>query len=270
MKSRVCELCKGEASLYCIPDSAFLCSDCDAKVHEANFLVARHVRMIICSRCDGFDGNRFSGVGSRPIRSLCRSCLPENGDSASSSSSSSSSSSTCLSSAESFTADTKKKIKKIGSRDWKNLVAVGKISRSSSVSELSIEESSKKKTLRFRISAKAVVKTKVDVKAEGILVNWNRRLGLQSSGSLPLALHAFTICLQKFTVLPFRVCLASSLWFSAKLCETRGPSTCQLKKLEQCSGVPVKLILLAESKLSRILKFKKSQQEAEGCAECSD
>ncbi|XP_077238465.1 B-box zinc finger protein 32-like [Tasmannia lanceolata] len=265
MKSRVCELCNGEASVYCVSDSAFLCFDCDARVHEANFLVARHVRLILCSRCDGFDGNRLSGVGSRPIRSICLSCVPESDNS---DSSSLSSSSTCISTAESFIAETNKK-NIVSQVRYPNIGKIGKIARSSSVSEIS-KECSKKKTLRSR---KEMMKMNVDLKAEGILVNWYRRLGLKSSGSVPLALHAFSICLQKFTALPFRICLASSLWFSAKLCETRVPSTCQLKKLEQCSGVPAKLILLAESKLSRILKLKKSEEEEEeeeGWAECSD
>ncbi|CAA6671140.1 unnamed protein product [Spirodela intermedia] len=45
---RACELCEGEAAVHCESDSAFLCWACDAAVHGANFLVARHRRR---SRC---------------------------------------------------------------------------------------------------------------------------------------------------------------------------------------------------------------------------
>ncbi|XP_058113612.1 B-box zinc finger protein 32-like [Magnolia sinica] len=254
-KSRVCELCRREANLYCESDSAFLCWDCDATVHGANFLVARHVRRTVCCRCEGFDGNSVSGAGSRPIRPVCRSCGPEEDGSCSSLSSSSSE---CISTAESFTGMRKAG----GSRSRTG--RIGRTDRSGSVSEFSVGDGSK---------AAAVRETKgdVDAKAEGILVIWSRRLGFKSSCCVGFALHAFGICLRKFTALPFRVCLASSLWFAAKLCERRGVSTWQLKKLEACSGVPAKLILLAETKLSPFVKLhKSSQEEAEGWAECSD
>ncbi|KAM7253725.1 hypothetical protein ACFE04_031407 [Oxalis oulophora] len=45
--SKACELCNNAASLYCEADNAFLCKSCDAKVHQANFLVARHIRHVI-------------------------------------------------------------------------------------------------------------------------------------------------------------------------------------------------------------------------------
>ncbi|KAD4584930.1 hypothetical protein R6Q59_036272 [Mikania micrantha] len=48
----VCDLCHHQPpSVYCSSDSAFLCSDCDSKVHTANFLVARHIRVPISSDC---------------------------------------------------------------------------------------------------------------------------------------------------------------------------------------------------------------------------
>ncbi|CAM8895365.1 unnamed protein product [Rhodiola kirilowii] len=41
-----CELCKLPATLYCGSDQANLCASCDLRVHEANFIVARHSRLV--------------------------------------------------------------------------------------------------------------------------------------------------------------------------------------------------------------------------------
>ncbi|RWV94189.1 hypothetical protein GW17_00043299 [Ensete ventricosum] len=60
---RGCELCGGAAAVHCEADAAFLCWACDARVHGANFLVARHLR-------------RVAGAGSPPVRSLCSACGP--------------------------------------------------------------------------------------------------------------------------------------------------------------------------------------------------
>ncbi|CAA7030251.1 unnamed protein product [Microthlaspi erraticum] len=46
-----CELCGGDASVFCEADSAFLCRKCDRWVHGANFLAWRHVRRVLCSSC---------------------------------------------------------------------------------------------------------------------------------------------------------------------------------------------------------------------------
>ncbi|XP_042496935.1 B-box zinc finger protein 32 [Macadamia integrifolia] len=266
MKTRVCELCDGEASVYCSSDSAFLCWDCDARVHGANFLVGRHVRRTVCSKCKAFDGNHISGVGFRPVRSICRLCtsVPEDDD-CDSDSSISSASSACLSSAESFAAHVPKKIHLDRSRPEK-IVCFG------SLSEVSGDDScfpAKSKKVK---AVKSSTPTNVDLKAEGILVNWCRKLDLKINCYVPLATHAFGVCLRKLMVLPFRVSLASALWFSWKLCEGKPASTCEnLKKLEQISGVPAKLILFAESKLARVLKIKETQiDQEEGWAECSN
>ncbi|KAL2321473.1 hypothetical protein Fmac_025852 [Flemingia macrophylla] len=69
-----CELCDRRASLYCPSDSAFLCSECDAAVHAANFLVARHLRRLLCSKCDRFAGIHISGGASRRLPCTCASC----------------------------------------------------------------------------------------------------------------------------------------------------------------------------------------------------
>ncbi|KAG6754768.1 hypothetical protein POTOM_040562 [Populus tomentosa] len=42
-----CELCDSLAKVYCESDQANLCWDCDANVHSANFLVAKHSRSLL-------------------------------------------------------------------------------------------------------------------------------------------------------------------------------------------------------------------------------
>ncbi|XP_078175854.1 uncharacterized protein LOC144569398 [Carex rostrata] len=46
-----CALCNAEPHVHCESDEALLCYTCDAHVHRANFLVARHARAILCCKC---------------------------------------------------------------------------------------------------------------------------------------------------------------------------------------------------------------------------
>ncbi|KAK8521211.1 hypothetical protein V6N13_077326 [Hibiscus sabdariffa] len=50
-KMKSCELCMSAATTYCESDQASLCWHCDTKVHGANFIVARHVRCLLCHAC---------------------------------------------------------------------------------------------------------------------------------------------------------------------------------------------------------------------------
>jgi hypothetical protein len=53
MSSKLCDSCKSAtATLYCRPDSAFLCGDCDSEVHAANKLASRHPRVTLCEVCE--------------------------------------------------------------------------------------------------------------------------------------------------------------------------------------------------------------------------
>ncbi|KAL0306969.1 UNVERIFIED_CONTAM: hypothetical protein Sradi_6114200 [Sesamum radiatum] len=72
---RACELCKGVARMHCESDQASLCWDCDAKVHSANFLVARHSRNLLCHVCQS--PTRWSASGSKlgPTVSVCQRCV---------------------------------------------------------------------------------------------------------------------------------------------------------------------------------------------------
>ncbi|GER28334.1 B-box zinc finger family protein [Striga asiatica] len=87
MKLRHCELCTAAATVYCPSDAAFLCRKCDAEVHGANFLVARHLRRPVCPSCRNPTGDEFSGAGLRSPRDTFQSCSPASEDGGSVSSS---------------------------------------------------------------------------------------------------------------------------------------------------------------------------------------
>ncbi|KAJ8749372.1 hypothetical protein K2173_018861 [Erythroxylum novogranatense] len=72
MKS--CELCKLPARTYCESDQASLCWDCDAKIHDANFLVARHSRALLCQTCQAVTPWRATGVKLGRTVSVCERC----------------------------------------------------------------------------------------------------------------------------------------------------------------------------------------------------
>ncbi|XP_042068141.1 B-box zinc finger protein 23-like [Salvia splendens] len=71
---KTCELCKQAARLHCESDQAILCWDCDAKVHSANFLVARHSRNLLCRVCQSPTSWSSSGSKLSPTYSSCRKC----------------------------------------------------------------------------------------------------------------------------------------------------------------------------------------------------
>ncbi|KAG1364502.1 B-box zinc finger protein 32 [Cocos nucifera] len=214
---RACELCKRGAAVYCEADAAFLCWACDARVHSANFLVARHLRRIACAECHALDDARvLFGAGSPPIRSLCRSCHRATGPSFSDAASSSDSS--CVSTADS---------------------AVSESARRGAAVE------------------------------EGVLINWSRRMGLGDQGArrcAAVATRVLCACSGKMTVTTLRVRLAAALWFAVKRCGDGG-GTCErarLRALEACAGVPVKLIVVAESRLARAARRARVGEEQEG------
>jgi hypothetical protein len=61
--------------MYCESDQASLCWDCDGKVHGANFLVAKHMRCLLCSACQSHTPWKASGLNLGPTVSICESCL---------------------------------------------------------------------------------------------------------------------------------------------------------------------------------------------------
>ncbi|KAK4420512.1 hypothetical protein Salat_2001600 [Sesamum alatum] len=70
-----CELCKGKARMHCDSDQASLCWDCDARVHSANFLVARHSRNLLCHVCQSPTPWSASGPKLGPTVSVCEQCV---------------------------------------------------------------------------------------------------------------------------------------------------------------------------------------------------
>ncbi|KAM0933747.1 putative transcription factor interactor and regulator Znf-B family [Dioscorea sansibarensis] len=189
--SEACELCGATATVHCEADAAFLCRSCDASVHGANFLVARHLR--------------------RPIHP-------------SASPTSSSTTSSCISSAES-TAEAP------GSR-WKPGSLEG-------------------------------------ARAERVLEWWSRRMGV-GRGCSVVAARVLASCAGRMTSLPFRVGLAAALWFAVKACGSGACRRAVLGRLEECSGVPAKLIVIAESRLARVSRtFAARPVAEEGWGECS-
>ena len=73
-----CELCKIQARTYCESDQASLCWNCDAKVHGANFLVARHSRTLLCNTCQSQTPWKASGAKLGHTFSVCETCVRGN------------------------------------------------------------------------------------------------------------------------------------------------------------------------------------------------
>ncbi|OEL29384.1 hypothetical protein BAE44_0009598 [Dichanthelium oligosanthes] len=74
-----CELCGAAARVYCGADEATLCWGCDAQVHGANFLVARHARVLLCRGCARPTPWRAAGPRLGPTASLCDRCVRRSG-----------------------------------------------------------------------------------------------------------------------------------------------------------------------------------------------
>ena len=134
-KVRACKLCSEEALLYCASDFAFLCFRCDAKVRQANYLVAHHVRQVLCFKCEAFSDHQISDAGNDRLQQYyCLACLPK--DEFGSDYNSSASPLDCVLSSESCTTSPKRVELEDWSEDEKKK-KVAKRSISSSVMEVS-------------------------------------------------------------------------------------------------------------------------------------
>jgi hypothetical protein len=78
-EKNVCELCSAAARVYCGADEATLCWGCDAQVHGANFLVARHKRALLCRGCARPTPWRAAGPRLGPSFSVCDRCVRRGG-----------------------------------------------------------------------------------------------------------------------------------------------------------------------------------------------
>ncbi|KAG6529938.1 zinc finger protein CONSTANS-LIKE 4-like [Zingiber officinale] len=79
MGSKQCELCDRPAMMRCESDQASLCWECDAKVHGANFLVARHSRCLLCRSCQSPTPWWAEGARLGHTVSVCERCAAEEG-----------------------------------------------------------------------------------------------------------------------------------------------------------------------------------------------
>ncbi|KAF5728979.1 hypothetical protein HS088_TW21G01136 [Tripterygium wilfordii] len=70
-----CKLCDSSAKMYCESYQARLCWDCDAKVHSANFLVAKNPNTLLWHLCHYYTPWVGTGPRRTPIVSLCNSCV---------------------------------------------------------------------------------------------------------------------------------------------------------------------------------------------------
>ncbi|CAI9759543.1 unnamed protein product [Fraxinus pennsylvanica] len=53
LTAKPCDSCKSsQASVFCRADTAFLCHDCDARVHNANKVASQHARVLVCEVCE--------------------------------------------------------------------------------------------------------------------------------------------------------------------------------------------------------------------------
>ncbi|KAE9621660.1 hypothetical protein Lal_00032964 [Lupinus albus] len=70
----LCSLCEKRARIVCESDQAKLCWNCDHKVHSANFLVAKHLRILLCNLCQSLTPWNACGPSLTPTSSLCHPC----------------------------------------------------------------------------------------------------------------------------------------------------------------------------------------------------
>ncbi|KAH7861999.1 hypothetical protein Vadar_033512 [Vaccinium darrowii] len=70
-----CELCSKPARIHCEADGASLCSNCDDKVHSANFIVAKHSRNLLCHCCQSPTPWKASGPKLGRTVSVCDTCV---------------------------------------------------------------------------------------------------------------------------------------------------------------------------------------------------
>lgn len=87
-------------------------------------------------------------------------------------------------------------------------------------------------------------------------MHWCMKLGIDGDEwVVQTACSALGICLGRSRAMPVRVGLAACFWFGMRSKDDKSKSTWQsLKKLEEISGVPAKLILATEFKFRKIVK----------------
>ncbi|KAE9620749.1 hypothetical protein Lal_00019573 [Lupinus albus] len=71
-----CELCEEKAMVQCDSYQAKLCWHCDAKVNSANFLVTKHIKVLLCRICNSHH-TQWKACGPKliPSTSFCHHCV---------------------------------------------------------------------------------------------------------------------------------------------------------------------------------------------------
>ncbi|OVA12770.1 zinc finger protein [Macleaya cordata] len=73
--ARLCDSCRSAAcAVYCQADSAYLCTNCDARVHAANHVASRHERVWVCEACENAPA---AFTCKADAAALCTSCDAE-------------------------------------------------------------------------------------------------------------------------------------------------------------------------------------------------
>ncbi|KAI4304821.1 hypothetical protein MLD38_040286 [Melastoma candidum] len=73
---KCCDLCgRSQARVHCESDQASLCWACDLKVHAANFLVEKHVRVLLCGSCSAHTPWKASGACLGSAATICEVCF---------------------------------------------------------------------------------------------------------------------------------------------------------------------------------------------------
>ena len=89
---------------------------------------------------------------------------------------------------------------------------------------------------------------------------------------VPTATSALHFCLERLAVLPFKLSLAAAFWIGLRMSGDMSFATWQnLRRLEELSGVPAKLIVGVEPRLARAMWLRRRirQDLKEGWAECN-
>lgn len=290
-KETKCELCGDEAALRCEADAANLCYKCDANVHGINFLVAKHVRVVLCCRCHQYTEITVSGPSPQAGQTFCCGCCKSQGikqtslcnstaESAFPGAVSAASSNGLISAEEGNARACSREGDNEGTRATeRSEVSINAWSYTDGISTTStlgnsqtvsskrqVENPKKEMGLPHKRSGPGVLNA--EMKVEIVLKKWCRHLNLRSPSTLPLAMDLVVKGLQKLGALSrqkIKICMAAALWLAATLCEKHAHLP-PVKRLEECSRVQSKLILVAESRLGRLLGLK---MQEEGSAECS-
>ncbi|CAI0410108.1 unnamed protein product [Linum tenue] len=227
-RAKICELCAGAPDVYCNSDDAFLCFNCDARVHQANFLVSRHLRLLLCRTCRCLTQNSVFGPRSLPHSAACAACSSSEVESVSSEQEMDSIS--CCSSSNPSES---------GSSTAKFPIRC----------DVTVDQRQGPRSNNAPPRSGAC-----EGKIGAVFANWCRKVGVEADLVEPRAVQAMGLLSagRIGRVLPLRLSLAAAFWFGARLSGDRSRQS--LRRLAHVSGVPAELIVSVEAKLEQGFK----------------